>query len=198
MEPGWYPVFPLHSVCFPGHRIALRIFEERYLRLLEDAADRPFFVTALIRSGEEVGGQASPYLVGTLVQFETIEDRGDYRCIQPLGLKRLYFEALDRERNPYLSAHCGAYADTGVCESTRLRDLEARILGAAASSAGGGVERLESLMATAREKLDLENYSLFLCGCLRLPSIYAQRFLESRLPERRVADALQILSGNGP
>jgi Lon protease-like protein len=198
MEPGVFPVFPLHSVCFPGHRIALRIFEDRYLRLLEDAADHPFFVSALIRSGEEVGAPASPYLVGTLLQFESIEDKGDYRCIRPLGVKRLYFDGLDRERHPYLCARCAAYPDEEGCDSGRLRELEARILTVAAASAGGAVERLEARMAGAREMLDEENYSLFLCGCLQLPPIYGQRLLESRSRERRVADALQLLCGTAP
>jgi hypothetical protein len=45
-----------------------------------------------------------------------------------------------------------------------------------------------------RAELDRENYSLFLCGCLDLPPIYLQRFLESRSLPYRIDNALNLLS----
>jgi hypothetical protein len=40
VEPGHtgrmdLPVFALHAVLFPGERMALRVFEERYLEMME-------------------------------------------------------------------------------------------------------------------------------------------------------------------
>ena len=49
------PVFALHTVLFPGQRMALRVFEERYLLMMEDVLPGPFVVVA-IRKGQEVGG----------------------------------------------------------------------------------------------------------------------------------------------
>ncbi len=199
MEPAWFPVFPLRSVCFPGHRIALRIFEERYLRLLEDAADHPHFVISLISHGSEVGGPATPFRVGTLVRFESIERQGDFQCIKPLGLRRVYLEKLDRARHPYLSAQCDTYGDESADpeSAARLPELEARILDMAASTESWVSTRMRELLAGERERLDAVNYSLFLCGCLQLPPIYAQRLLETRSLERRLDDALRLLE-SGP
>ncbi len=195
MEPAWYPVFPLRCVCFPGHRMALRIFEERYQRLLEDAADRPEFVIALISHGKEVGGSATPYRVGTLMRFDSIEPQGDFQTIQPIGLRRLYLENLDRTRRPYLSAQCVGYADETSEAVPEAAELEARILDAVAETKGELVERMRAALTAARENLDAENFSLFLCGCLSLPPIYAQRLLEARSAPRRIADALRMTRG---
>lgn len=64
------PLFPLQTVLFPGGRLPLRIFEQRYLSMVKDAiaADAPFGICA-IREGEEIGGGAVPHDIGTLVQI---------------------------------------------------------------------------------------------------------------------------------
>ena len=51
------PLFPLSSVLLPGGRIALQIFEQRYLDLVRDSmkSSTPFGVV-WIRRGEEVTG----------------------------------------------------------------------------------------------------------------------------------------------
>jgi uncharacterized protein len=76
------PVFALHTVLFPGERMALRVFEERYLAMMEDVLpERPFVVVA-IREGREVGGHYEPYRVGVTVAVEDYEfdaDDGTYR-----------------------------------------------------------------------------------------------------------------------
>ena len=54
------PLFPLHTVLFPGVVLPLHVFEPRYRRLVQDltrlpaAADREFGVVA-IKAGFEVG-----------------------------------------------------------------------------------------------------------------------------------------------
>ena len=59
------PLFPLQAVLFPGGRLPLRIFEQRYLEMskacLRDGA--PFGV-CLIREGGEVGEPAVPEDIG--------------------------------------------------------------------------------------------------------------------------------------
>jgi uncharacterized protein len=66
------PIFPLNSVLFPGGRLALRIFEQRYMDMakvcLRDGA--PFGV-CLIREGREVGAPAIPCDIGTLARIAT-------------------------------------------------------------------------------------------------------------------------------
>lgn len=71
--PEWranVPIFPLHSVLFPGGTLALKIFETRYMDMAKACLknDSPFGI-ALIREGSEVGVGASPYAVGTLARI---------------------------------------------------------------------------------------------------------------------------------
>jgi Lon protease-like protein len=51
------PMFPLESVLFPGQTLPLRIFEERYKKLVVDSLARSgVFGIVLIEKGREVGG----------------------------------------------------------------------------------------------------------------------------------------------
>src|SRR5690349_4013908 len=102
MNSGKFPVFPLKTICFPGHKLPLRIFEDRYVQMLDDLADHPLFVISLISHGEEVGGEATPFRVGTLVEFESIDRQGDFHFIRPRGKRRVYLESFDRASRPYL------------------------------------------------------------------------------------------------
>jgi Lon protease-like protein len=70
-------LFPLHAVLFPGGRMSLKIFEQRYLELLKDCLghNKPFGVCA-IREGQEVGEPAAPFEVGTrarIIQWDMPE-----------------------------------------------------------------------------------------------------------------------------
>lgn len=76
------PVFALHTVLFPGERMALRVFEERYLEMMEEVLPDGAFVVVAIREGREVGGDYEPYRVGVTVVVEDYAydgDEGTYR-----------------------------------------------------------------------------------------------------------------------
>jgi len=64
------PLFPLHTVLFPGGQLPLRVFEPRYLKMvcacLKEGSE---FGICLIRSGQEVGRAAQTYPVGTLARI---------------------------------------------------------------------------------------------------------------------------------
>ena len=60
------PMFPLGSVLFPGAVLPLRVFEPRYLHLMDEvASDRRRFGVVLIERGWEVGGGDERFAVGT-------------------------------------------------------------------------------------------------------------------------------------
>lgn len=63
------PLFTLGTLVFPGGRLPLRVFEQRYLDMVKQAIadDTPFGVCA-IRSGAETGTPALPHAVGTQVR----------------------------------------------------------------------------------------------------------------------------------
>ncbi len=66
--PPTLPLFPLNTVVFPGGRLPLRIFEQRYLDMVKQAiADNTPFGICAIREGTETGTPAVPHAVGTRV-----------------------------------------------------------------------------------------------------------------------------------
>lgn len=65
------PLFPLRTVLFPGMALPLRIFEERYKTMVRELLDSGgVFGVLLIREGEEAGGGATPYAIGTTARIE--------------------------------------------------------------------------------------------------------------------------------
>ncbi len=72
------PLFPLNTVLFPGARMPLHIFEERYKEMISECLERqrPFGVL-LIRSGREVGGEADPFDVGTTAHIASVDHLDD-------------------------------------------------------------------------------------------------------------------------
>jgi Lon protease-like protein len=71
------PLFPLHTVLFPGGPLRLRIFEPRYLDMVSRCMrEDTGFGVALIVAGSEAGGSAQTVEIGTLariVDFEQLE-----------------------------------------------------------------------------------------------------------------------------
>lgn len=72
------PLFPLHSVLFPGGELRLRIFEPRYLDMLRECGRRGTgFGVCLIVQGREAGAPAIPAAWGTrarIADFYTLPD----------------------------------------------------------------------------------------------------------------------------
>ncbi|MDO9386941.1 MAG: LON peptidase substrate-binding domain-containing protein [Thiobacillus sp.] len=88
LEQFRLPLFPLNAVVFPGGRLPLRIFEQRYLDMVKQAIadDTPFGIcapvwgtpagapplrgdpSAAIREGAKTGAPAAPFSIGTRVR----------------------------------------------------------------------------------------------------------------------------------
>ncbi len=84
------PLFPLNTVIFPGGRLPLRIFEQRYLDLVKHAiADNTTFGVCAIREGGEVGTPAVPHAVGTRVRIIEWD-------MPQVGILHIETEGLDR------------------------------------------------------------------------------------------------------
>lgn len=82
------PMFPLGSVLFPAMPLTLRIFEERYLRLLGDlmSSENPEFGVVLATQNDEddvgymsIGTIASVSEIGTTDEFLGLQSRGTRR-----------------------------------------------------------------------------------------------------------------------
>ncbi len=118
------PLFPLNTVLFPGGRLPLRIFEQRYMEMakacLRDGA--PFGV-CLIRNGAEVGAPATPVDIGCLAHIAEwdmeqlgvlqVIARGGRRFrvlerrVQADGLLRASIEILPEDEDSEIPQSCG-------------------------------------------------------------------------------------------
>ena len=85
-------IFPLNTVLFPGGRLPLRIFEQRYIEMTKVCISeaRPFGV-CLIKEGRETGTPAVPQDIGCLARIV----RWD---MPQLGVFHLQVEGLQRFR----------------------------------------------------------------------------------------------------
>lgn len=106
------PIFPLHTVLYPGSLLPLKIFEQRYLDMTKACVrDTSPFGVCRIREGQEVGAPAVPETIGctaNIVEWDMphlglfhLRTRGDrpFRIVrqssQPDGLIRAEVEWLE-------------------------------------------------------------------------------------------------------
>jgi uncharacterized protein len=89
------PMFPLGSVLMPSMPLSLRIFEERYLKLLGDllAEETPEFGVVLIEKGPEVGGGEKRMNIGTIASVTEIGTTDEFYGLQSVGSKRFRVNA---------------------------------------------------------------------------------------------------------
>jgi uncharacterized protein len=114
-------------VLFPGGRLPLRIFEQRYVDMLKACLrdNQPFGVCA-IREGAEVGAPATPFDVGTLAKISEwdMPQLGLFHIVasaerrfrvldrrtEPNGLQHGRIELLEPELDAPVPASCAACA----------------------------------------------------------------------------------------
>ena len=84
------PMFPLGSVLFPSMPLTLRIFEERYLKLLGDlmSSDTPEFGVVLMSRGSEVGGGEQRMTIGTVASVTEIGTTDEFLGLESFGSRR--------------------------------------------------------------------------------------------------------------
>lgn len=89
------PMFPLGTVLLPNMPLPLRIFEERYLKLLGDLmlSENPEFGVVLIQRGAEVGGGDGRFDVGTIASVTEIGTTEQFYGLQSVGTKRFRVNA---------------------------------------------------------------------------------------------------------
>ena len=92
----WIPLFPLNVVLFPGGRLPLRIFEQRYMDMAKACLrDQSVFGVCLIREGREVGAPALPVDIGCTAGIESW-DMQQLGMLNVLALGRERFRILER------------------------------------------------------------------------------------------------------
>ena len=89
------PMFPLSTVLMPGMPLPLRIFEERYLKLLGDllGEETPEFGVVLISRGPEVGGGEKRMNIGTIASVTNIGTTEQFYGLESVGSRRFRVNA---------------------------------------------------------------------------------------------------------
>ena len=89
------PMFPLGTVLLPAMPLSLRIFEERYLKLLGDlvTSDNPEFGVVLIERGPEVGGEDKRMNIGTVASVTNIGTLDEFYGLESVGAQRFRVNA---------------------------------------------------------------------------------------------------------
>ena len=115
------PLFPLSTVLFPGMRLPLHIFEERYQALVADLLAGPEprrFGVIAIRSGTEVGADsvAALHEVGCVAVVRQAAPSADGRYdLLTVGTDRFRLVDVDRSR-PYLQGEVELLPDAAAGE----------------------------------------------------------------------------------
>jgi Lon protease-like protein len=88
-------MFPLGTVLLPAMPLSLRIFEERYLKLLGDlvTSDNPEFGVVLIERGQEVGGSDKRIGIGTIASVTNIGTLDEFYGLESVGAQRFRVNA---------------------------------------------------------------------------------------------------------
>ena len=98
------PMFPLGSVIFPYSAVPLRVFEPRYLTLLDSVSEGSGeFGSVLIERGFEVGGGDQRFAIGTRVRIVGASDLEEgHKAIVVAGTERIrILEWLEDDPHPW-------------------------------------------------------------------------------------------------
>lgn len=137
------PLFPLQTVLFPGGRLPLRIFEQRYMDMAKVCLrdDAPFGV-CLIREGGEVGEPALPVDIGCLARIAAW-DMPQLGVLQIMALGERRFRILERrvQSDGLARAQVELLVEETDAPLDAEADLCARVLRKAVES--GGEELVE-------------------------------------------------------
>ena len=187
------PLFPLGTVLFPHMPMSLHIFEERYKAMMRDCQrESTTFGIVAIRSGQETGGGAVPYEVGTLAQLDEIEELpdGGYNLVV-VGASRFHIDAFSHHR-PYLvgSVHYLQDIPAAVDDTERLATaVTSAFRGYATQLRGIGQEDPFEFGLPA----DPELLSYLVAAAMQVETAQRQRLLEIDGTAERLAACLRLL-----
>jgi Lon protease-like protein len=148
------PLFPLHSVLFPGMPLYLHIFEERYKRMIRLCLEthQPFGVVLIRKGLEAFGPLAEPHAVGCLARIIKNEELpGGRMNITAVGEERFHLLELLSAREPYL---------VGEVEPFPLQITDPRQFASIVSRLRPLIERyLQLLTRTGSVQMELKDFS---------------------------------------
>ena len=187
------PMFPLGNALVPHMLLPLRLFEPRYLRLLEDCrAGSDEFGVVLIERGFEVGGGDTRMEIGCVARILESSDLEDgHKLVLAAGTQRLRVTEWLPD-DPYPVAMVERLADPPIeaDASDRIQALEVKLrrLFGLMSELGIDVGSFETELATDPVTATYQALTLAPIGVLD-----RQNLLELDDPEHRMEDLLEAL-----
>lgn len=135
------PLFPLQTVLFPGGRLPLRIFEQRYMDMAKACLrDGTPFGVCLIRAGREVGAPAEPMDVGCLARIAAWDmPQLGVLQVQARGERRFRIRERRVQADGLVRASIAPLAEEADAPLEPDADLCARVLRKAIESGGEGL-----------------------------------------------------------
>ena len=191
------PLFPLNSVVlFPGMKLPLHIFEERYKAMIGACSEQDAsFGVLLIKEGQEVGDPAHPFQIGTTARITEVQQLEDGRMnISTLGEHR--FEVVEIiQQVPHLVGMI-RYLEEEPAEVSNVLVEEVRkefsqFLRHQATIAGGWNSQID---VTANPTQLFSDVISSLSANVELPGELRQKMLESSTNQQRLEQLLPVLS----
>lgn len=170
-------LLPLNAVLFPEMMLPLHIFEDRYKKMIQACLDGDLtFGVALIKSGQEVGGPAEPYAVGTTARIEEWVqlEKGDFNLIALGGQRFRILAILTRE--PFLQVWVEFLKDA-PSDPEALRPLIVEVSEQTRQYLGMLLQSEERLPRLNLPK-EPERLSYTVASALRIPALERQELLE--------------------
>ena len=183
------PLFPLHTILLPHTDLGLHVFEQRYRDLVAHCLnDSREFGVALIKRGNEVGGPADPYTVGTSAVIAGYARLPDGRYLLEVeGTRRFRIDATS-SNGSYTSAHVSWLPEPiGNFADARLSGDEVdRLFAAYRLRCGDGD-------LPVKLPVDPIARSYLVASLLRIDPPEKQRLLELDSADQRLREEAEIL-----
>jgi len=189
------PLFPLNLVLFPGMRLPLHIFEERYKAMIGECIDRdaPFGVV-LIREGPEVGGPAEPFRIGTSARIAQVQRLEEGRMnLLALGERRFDLVEIVQEV-PHMVGRI-------AFKEEAMGDLDSQVLTDVGQEYGVFLQHIATLAGSWNAPVEVPDNPLdlsfeavsTLTGSIELPQGMRQDLLEVDTAGERLSRLLPLL-----
>jgi Lon protease-like protein len=184
------PLFPLRTVLFPDGYLPLRIFEQRYLKMVRDCASNDSdFGVCLIIEGEEAIAPVRPALTGTLaeiVDWYTLED--GLLGVTAIGADRFRVHHTERQSDGLMIGQVELLPEPATEVVPPAYSVLSQVLARFMEKVG------DQYPGHTAERLDDANWVGYrLAELLPLAAIEKQQLLELNEPLKRLDSLLQIL-----
>lgn len=191
--PEILPLFPLNTVLFPKAGLSLRIFEDRYKKMIGECVDKkqPFGI-ALIQEGPEVGGIAVPFEFGCAAEIKKVtrQDNGEMK-IHVEGTRRFHVvEELRKE--PWMLAEV-RYLDEDLGDTQTAEEARETLRNFMARYANLYYLITQKQLAWEKQFRDPVRLSWYLADLIDLDNVEKQDLLEVRDAAQRLSREIGLL-----